>query len=96
MNKIMGGMSVKSKVVSGHAAASEARASGAQASDIFRDILAASSSPSAPDVAELARVWKCNVEQARCSLLMFVSVGAQPAHSDSGAQHRGSHRRLHW
>jgi hypothetical protein len=63
MNKIMGGMTVKSRVVSGSSAASASRASGVEAPDIFRDILAASSSAAPLDLTKLASAWKCDVDQ---------------------------------
>ena len=69
MNKIMGGMSVRSRVVSGSSAASATRAPGVEAADVFRDILAAASSSSKPDVLKLASSWKCEVEQARAHTL---------------------------
>jgi hypothetical protein len=65
MNKIMGGMSVKSRVVSGSSANCASRTAGVEAADLFRDILAAGSSSASLDVAKLASAWKCDAEQAR-------------------------------
>ena len=65
MNKIMGGMSVKSRVVSGSSASPASRTAGVEAADLFRDILAAGSSSTTLDVAKLASAWKCDAEQAR-------------------------------
>jgi hypothetical protein len=39
--------------------------SGVEAAVLFKDILAAAVSPSAPDISKLATAWKCDVEQAQ-------------------------------
>jgi hypothetical protein len=65
MNKIMGGMSMSSRVVSGAAPLSAARPAGVEAADVFKDILAAAASSEKHDIrlTKLARAWKCDVEQ---------------------------------
>ncbi len=72
MNKIMGGMSMSSRVVSGATPSSTARAAGAEAADVFKDILSAAASSGKPDLTKLASAWKCDVEQvfARCCVLV--------------------------
>jgi hypothetical protein len=65
MNKIMGGMTVKNRVVSGSSVASATRTCGVEAADVFRDILAAATVSPNTDAAQLAKAWKCDEEQAR-------------------------------
>ena len=87
MNKIMGGMSVSSRVVSGATPSSAARAAGAEAADVFKDILSAAASSEKPDLTKLASAWKCDVEQvfARCCVL--VALVRCRCVSDASARH---------
>ncbi len=70
MNKIMSGLHVKSRIVSGTSSAATSRSSGVEAPDVFAHILAAARSASAPDIEQLARSWKCDPEQVHA----FASV----------------------
>ena len=74
MNKIMNGLHVKSRIVSGAAVATTSRVSGVEAPDVFKAILLAAGSSSTPDFAELARAWKCDPEQVRMPICLHALV----------------------
>lgn len=95
MNKIMGGMTVKNRVVSGSSVASATRTCGVEAADVFRDILAAASASPNTDAAQLAKAWKCDEEEASALSLAAAAALVINWRFLLGALHRRSRRGVH-